>query len=79
MKIYGQKEVTAVADVKCDICNEIVEQPFNDRTIYLYASFGYTSNHDTEIHECDMCENCYDKVKDFIEQLGGKIKVTDCG
>ena len=42
----------------------------------LTANWGFYSNKDTEQWECDICENCSDKIKEYIESLGGEIKVT---
>ncbi len=43
-------------------------------------SWGYFSenpNRDTEVHKCVMCQPCYEKVKGFIESLGGKINISN--
>jgi len=43
----------------------------------LHAHWGYWSDgKDTQEHMCYMCEECYDKVRYYIEVvLGGKVNI----
>ena len=78
-------EPEKVVKVVCDICGktcldhtDIVggESIIDGEYAELTVQWGYYSHKDGETHECQMCEECYDKVRGFIEGLGGKIKVT---
>jgi hypothetical protein len=70
----------------CDICNKpcFKENGANrldsDEHATLRAEWGYWSDgsKDGTVHECQMCEACYEKVRFFIEhELKGKVRVTE--
>jgi hypothetical protein len=84
MEIREKRLVDEVVGIVCDICG----QPcFNDADpnregtseyATLRAEWGYWSDKDGSVHECHMCEACYDKVRRFIEhELKGKVRVTE--
>lgn len=67
---------------QCDICKKLLRHHVEvdddqwDDVVTLKGNFGYFSSKDLQRHNCDMCEACYDKVREFIEVvLGGKIQV----
>ena len=60
-------------DLSDEYCkkNNINPQEF----ITMKGYWGYFStNKDLMIHECCLCEPCYEKVATFIVSLGGKIR-----
>ena len=82
MKIYKEKLTPHVDDVICDICGtSCKKEPDESGSIEcatLHTRWGYFSNQkDMEEHTCHMCEECYEKVKGFIEALGGKVEVKE--
>lgn len=70
-------EKEEVYGYECDVCGNLCCN--NEHQAYEWATlrghWGYFSNKDQEDHECHMCESCYDKVREFIEGLGGRIRV----
>lgn len=83
--IYKTQEVQTLIGHRCDICGREMLDPsvvgtadLNDICDHakLEANWGYFSNKDRQVHTCDMCEECYDKVREYIEvSLGGKISI----
>jgi len=70
----------------CDICGKSCIKkdtgPLGDGLIevaYFGATWGYASRKDGMIWECDLCEDCADKIKEYIASLGGKIQETYYG
>jgi len=68
----------------CDICGQSCNASQDGRYeahefALLYARWGYHSRKDMQSHECHMCENCYDRVWEFVETLGGKVRVIEDG
>jgi tRNA U54 and U55 pseudouridine synthase Pus10 len=67
----------------CDICKEscvvkvCTDGTTNDICATLHAHWPYGSKYDTTEHICHMCESCYDKIKEFIESLGGEVAVYE--
>ena len=82
MEIKQKVEVEKVVDIQCDICGKsctTVEVCGNIEFATLSAKWGYDTRKDLKEHECHMCEDCFDKIKDFIEnQLKGKIREYEC-
>lgn len=69
-------------NIICDICKKSCKEKdywcdFEYAT--LHATWGYDSKKDCEKHICHMCESCYNKVRKFIEDLGGTIQVHEYG
>ena len=71
-------EVEKVDTVICDICGKSCKDNFNMNYEFssLSASWGYGSHKDGSLWGGDFCEGCSDKIKDFIESLGGKLEIT---
>lgn len=65
--------------MKCDVHGGSCLDPMGISEEYatLHASWGCGSAKDFEDHECRICESCYNKIKAFIESLGGSIRVMD--
>jgi|SRR5262252_2397990 len=67
---------------RCDICGDSCNASDDGRYeahewALLNARWGYHSRKDMQTHECHMCEGCYDRVWEFIETLGGKVRVLE--
>ena len=82
MKIIQQVMQDKVIDITCDICGKSCldkgEMNLEYAEISVPGGWGFYSSKDMEYHECQMCENCYDKVKNFIEiDLQGKIRISE--
>lgn len=72
--------VDVLEDVICDVCGESCK---GDLDIYefsqLSAHWGYASKKDGTYWKSEICEECSDKVKEFIESLGGKVVIHTHG
>lgn len=79
MEVRKEVLVERAVDIVCDVCGKsCTESLGGPEYATLKAHWGYESNKDLEEHECHLCEGCYDKVKDFIEQtLNGKVYVYE--
>ena len=85
MEIREKRLADEVLGYTCDICNKpcFKEDGQNcaDSSEYatLWAEWGYWSDgKDLTLHECHMCEACYEKVRTFIERdLKGKVRVVE--
>jgi len=79
MEIRKEVKVEKVVGFKCDICKKPCNHTTGEDDAFEYAklhgNWGYSSSKDQQDHECHMCEDCYDKVKEFIESLGGQVRV----
>jgi ribosomal-protein-alanine N-acetyltransferase len=66
-----------VDEIICNCCAKPIKKydygVFNDH-IHINKAFGYWSNHDTEIHSMDICEDCYEK---FIATFKIKPEITE--
>lgn len=73
-----QIEENAITDIVCDCCGRSCrdEHGMNYEYAIFCASWGYYSQHDTEIWECHLCEACSEKVKAFIDHLGGTVRIS---
>ncbi len=47
---------------KCDVCKKFYEAPICNDVVRLYMDFGYIGAKDV-----DLCDDCYDKLCDFIK------------
>jgi len=80
MRHIKNKKVTEpkLVDITCDVCGKSCrdKMDMNYEMISLQGSWGYCSRKDGLNWLCDLCEDCADKVKQFIESIGGKIVET---
>lgn len=72
------KEIEELEDLICDICGKSCRDhlDMNYEFSTLSASWGYGSSKDTTQWHGDFCENCSNKIKEFIESLNGELEVT---
>ena len=77
VKMYEEATTMVVGDVLCDCCGNSCKVNSTPPLICEYATFqaywGYFSKKDGTQWDCDLCETCADKVKQFIESIGGGI------
>lgn len=71
-------------DVTCDICGQsCVIGDFEGGHVSaeyatLFAHWGFFSRRDCKENQCDMCEQCFQKVVDFIQNdLKGVVREED--
>lgn len=73
MRKYKEVLRKEIADVVCDICKKSCIKCFDDVGFAEYATiearWGYCSKKDGEKFESEICEDCFDKLIDFIESL----------
>lgn len=75
MKVYKPSSVDVLFDMTCDICGISCRDDYgNIESATLYGEWGYGSSKDGEVHECNLCEKCYDAVSGYIKSLGGSIR-----
>ena len=81
MQIFKEEQtyVSKLKDINCDVCGKSCRDnmDMNFEMVALSGSWGYCSHKDGTSWACDICEDCADKVREFIESLGGKIVVTN--
>ena len=70
-------EVEIVVSIVCDVCKRVYLNN-TGAVISLSGQWGYYSNKDGELWECDICSDCADKLKIYIESLGGEIRIKEC-
>jgi hypothetical protein len=63
------KTEPVIDDVICNCCGKPIQKDKNmcgNQMIYDYLdiskAWGYLSNHDTELHKCQICEDCCMKI-----------------
>lgn len=80
MRHIKNKRVTEpkLIDITCDICGKSCrdEMDMNYEMICLQGDWGYCSQKDGTSWLCDICEDCADKIEQFIESIGGKVIKT---
>jgi hypothetical protein len=60
-------------DIVCDVCGRScmtqcsMGDPAMAEWALLEAMWGYCSRKDGESYKCEMCEDCFDKVRAFID------------
>ena len=78
MEHRKEKVVYAVCDITCDVCGQscLRDPKYTESYEYgtLKAEWGYLSERDMTREECHICEFCFNKVRAFIESLGGKVR-----
>lgn len=69
MRQYKMKETKEVEKIICNKCGKEIlvkaGMPEED-VLSVQKRWGYFSNKDNEVHEFDLCEECYDEwIKTF--------------
>jgi hypothetical protein len=87
MELRRPKQAEEVIGYLCDICGNSCfkgageQQPDSTEHAVLSAEWGYWSaGKDLTYHECHLREPCYEKVRNYIENvLKGRVRVIDRG
>jgi hypothetical protein len=72
-----QKQRIEIVDVKCDICDKSCKRDgcYDYDRVDIYHTWGYGSKKDGTTINCDICEDCWDKVENFIvNELKGNVR-----
>ena len=72
-------EIEVLKDITCDCCGKSCKQVNSPDYEFaqIKADWGYYSQRDGDKWECDLCESCAIRVREFIESLGGKVRVEN--
>lgn len=79
MEIRKKIEQLKVTGYICDVCGNSCNASKDKRYesheyATLFGHWGYDSKRDGDVFECHLCEECYDRVVEFIESIGGKVR-----
>jgi hypothetical protein len=69
MKIRSKVETEVVSDVLCDMCHKSCGMEY----MILVASWGYDSGIDGSVWNSQFCEDCSNKIAEFVKSNGGEI------
>jgi hypothetical protein len=75
MRKYRKVLKDEVEDIVCDICGKscLTDCSMGDPAMSEYATlegiWGYCSAKDGERYTCEMCEDCFGRVSDFIDSM----------
>lgn len=77
MRKYKKVLKDELDNIICDICGKgcrtACSEIASDSSMVEYATleaiWGYCSGKDGERYTCEMCEDCFGKVSDFIDSL----------
>lgn len=65
MRTYKEQKEKKLEEVYCNCCGrkmKVKNQMIQEGIFHGEVVWGYFSNKDTEYHEFDLCEECYDKI-----------------
>ena len=78
MKIYRNKTTKTITldDIRCDMCGKscYAKDGIDFECSNLSSSWGYNSKKDGDVWNSDYCEECSDKIKQFIIDNGGVVR-----
>lgn len=82
MKVYEKKQSLDVVDITCDICKKSCKVRSSEGEYFEYsmllAAWGPKAKRKLEQHSCEMCEDCHEKVLNFIVyNLNGDIRISE--
>lgn len=64
-----------IVNVNCDICGKSCKSQCSYEYVNISHVWGYGSDKDGVALNCDICENCWDKVEGFIvNELKGNVR-----
>ncbi len=67
------EEHIKLVDITCNICGLSCYNTCDFEYLHLSASWGYGSGKDGLSWKADLCEQCADRLKGFVESIGGKV------
>ena len=70
MRQYRMQETKEVSKIICNKCGKeifVKNGMATEEVLSVEKRWGYFSNKDNEVHEFDLCEECYDQmIKSFV-------------
>lgn len=70
MRQYRMQEIKEVSKIICNKCGKeifVKNGMATEEVLSVEKRWGYFSNKDNEVHEFDLCEECYDQmIKSFV-------------
>lgn len=72
-KEFRKVEKDELADVLCDMCHRSCKRGPNLEYLEVYTKWGFGSNKDLAKWEAQFCEDCSDKIDEFVKKEGGEI------
>ncbi len=70
MRQYKLQETKEVEKIICNKCGKVIAAEngmWKEDVFSAEKRWGYFSNKDNEVHEFDLCEECYDRmVSEFL-------------
>jgi hypothetical protein len=72
-KEYKKVERNEVSDIICDMCHRSCKRGITSEYMEVYAKWGFSSSKDTTKWEAHFCEECADKIDEFVTKEGGQI------
>ena len=76
MRQFKMQEKKEVEKIICNKCGKeiLVKNGISEEDVLsIQKRWGYFSNKDNEVHEIDLCEECYDKwIATFAIPIGRK-------
>jgi hypothetical protein len=79
MKKTKKVECQKLDEVVCDICGQSCKKTHNNEFASLSATWGYDSKKDLTRHDIDLCEGCFDKTIEFLQQIRTANKILILG
>lgn len=80
MRVFRDEQTytTKLVDITCDVCGGSCRDKLdmNFELVTVSGNWGYGSLKDGTSWKCEICEDCADKVRQFIESIGGKVIIT---
>jgi len=69
MKVHKKQICRKLDSVFCDVCGKDCKKQdaHNSEHALLSATWGYDSRKDLIRHDVDLCEDCFDRVIDFLK------------
>lgn len=65
MRQYKNEETKAVSKIICNKCKKeilVKNGIMEEDVLSIEKRWGYFSNKDNEVHQFDLCEECYDEI-----------------
>lgn len=79
MRKYKKKLRNELAEVFCDACgancSRSMGEIYSAEYAVLEATWGYWSRRDGESFRKDLCEDCFEKILDFIGTISESEKL----
>lgn len=81
MKVIGEKLVSTVIDIKCDVCDDsvvIIKDGLDYiEHVELTADFGYGAKAQNTEYHLDLCENCFHVARLALREHRNRLTIFD--